>query len=129
MTHEWEDPDLHRKFEAVRDQDKAMTPAFEDVWQGSLRLSRNPRRPRLIIRAFAAAVVVLTAAIVVFWWNRSPRPVDSGIEVQLSEWRASTDFLLKTPGSDLLNRIPEVPSFSSHQILQSLSQNRREKTP
>ena len=129
MTRESEDLKLRRKFEAVREQDKAMTPAFEEVWRRSLRLSRNRHRPRLTIRASAVAVVVLTTAIAVLWWNRSPKPVDSGKEVRLSEWKASTDFLLKTPGSDLLNRIPEIPSFSSHQILQSLSQNRREKTP
>jgi hypothetical protein len=51
----------------------------------------------------AALLIVVAAAFLV----RVPKeePVET---VPISEWRAPTDFLLRTPGSELLMELPRI---------------------
>jgi len=57
-------------------------------------------RPRPYLR-FAFALLLLIALAVVMIPRRPPQPA-------LSAWRAPTDFLLQTPGRELLHSVPDL---------------------
>ena len=84
---------LREAFVALRQQEAASAPRFDRT-----RRSRAPRSltPRL---AFAA-MVLITVAVVVF---RPQKPHPS-----ITAWKAPTDFLLQTPGRDLLTSVPDL---------------------
>jgi hypothetical protein len=84
---------LRDAFGALRRQEAASAPRFD-----RMRRARAPRSltPRL---AFAA-MVLITVAVVVF---RPEKPQPS-----ITAWKAPTDFLLQTPGRELLQSTPEL---------------------
>src|SRR4029078_11327141 len=58
--------------------------------------------------------------MVMLWPVRKSEFPKSGAELQLSEWMAPTDFLLATPGQELLDRVPEIPSVRALEVLELL---------
>jgi hypothetical protein len=94
-----EDRALRELFEeAHRNEDP---PSFQQTWRAALR----PRSPRRIWWGFASALGA-SAALLILWTARpTPRP-PSGQEIQQVEWTAPLDFLLETPGSELLHTVP-----------------------
>lgn len=63
-------------------------------------LSRRPSRLRAgSTLAFAALLLIVLAVVMVP--RRPPQPT-------ISAWRAPTDFLLQTPGRELLNSVPDL---------------------
>ena len=55
------------------------------------------------VRGFAFAAIVLLIAIGVAIFPRHPKQQPS-----LSAWRAPTDFLLQTPGRELVQSVPDL---------------------
>ena len=96
---------LRKQFQALRATEAGSAPAFEV----SMRPARVRRRPWLRLGVATAAA----AAVVWFFATRdssSPYPIDTAT----ASWSAPTDFLLHTPGSDLLTGLPRVgPENSS----------------
>ncbi len=97
------DPDLRERFEALRREEEAQAPAF------AVPGARSRRPPPLPAWAAAAALVIVAGAAL--WWllpradeNAAPLLVDWSATV----WRAPTDFLLETPGRDLLRTVPTL---------------------
>jgi negative regulator of sigma E activity len=84
---------LQQAFDALRQQEAASAPRFD-----RMRRARAPRSlaPRL---AFAA-MVLITVAVIVF---RPQKPQPS-----ITAWKAPTDFLLQTPGRELLTSVPDL---------------------
>lgn len=109
--------ELRRRFAELRDADREGAPDFvhtydracmDPIWrlQGNLgRKSRSSRRPRLRVRRLvigAAAAVVLAVLI-----NRA-RSLSPEVTPEVASWRAPTDVLLDTPGSELLGTMPAL---------------------
>ena len=111
--------ELRRRFAELRDTDRESAPTFAQTY-GRARTDRttraqespdkhawSARRPRLRVRplAIAAAAAVLIVAV---WMarERSLSPREGNPEI--ATWRAPTDVLLDTPGSELLGTMPAL---------------------
>ncbi len=98
-----QESELVKRFASLRRRDSLRTPSFDAV------LGRARRRPtaRFLGTVAAAAGVIAFAALAVFevsghraaQWVDRPTP-------GLTNWHASTDFLLDTPGAALLHSVP-----------------------
>jgi hypothetical protein len=114
-----DDNDLRRRFAALRRAEAPHAPDFERL------LSRPvaPRPPRAAARAgLAALAAVLVAALGLTLYRSAPRPVVPPAAREpapaaaptpadlpsLARWRAPTDFLLATPGRELLYTLPRI---------------------
>ena len=106
---EAEDPDLRRRFAALRNEDAQDTPDFAPLWrQAQARRGRRPRRfaSWLIVAAGIAALLLATV-------GRHPHstpasPAGTSAMPSLSQWRPSTDFLLRTPALEVLTTVPTL---------------------
>lgn len=97
--------ELRRRFAELREDDGKRTPTFARLYaRGPARRSwRAMFRPRLL--AIGAAAAVATAAVLTAHARSSP--VREGTP-PISTWRAPTDILLRTPGSELLSEMPAL---------------------
>ena len=85
------DDQLRNAFAELRRAETARIPAFRIH-------GRRGRRPHMRL---AFAVVLLIVLAVVMIPRRPPQP-------SISAWRAPTDFLLQTPGRELLTSVPDL---------------------
>jgi hypothetical protein len=98
MTPE-DDRELAAAFAELRREEEARTRPFDEV----VRRARSARGIRLLpARPLWLAAAVALAVLSVWLWApvREPRP--SAALPPLAEWRSPTEFLLATPGRDLL---------------------------
>lgn len=108
------DPDLARRFEELRRSDDLGAPAFRSV-RDRADAARAGSRPVRASRAWILFAGVTAAAAVTLLFLRPGvrRPAPARGEVALAlavtEWRSPTRFLLETPGSELLERLPDSP--------------------
>ena len=106
------DREIARLFEEQRRADEAAAPAFREL----LARPRARRAPlaRWIRRpALAAAAVAVVAAALLLRRPPPPRAPESAlpaVATTLASWKAPTDFLLQTPGAELLGRLPVLVS-------------------
>ncbi|MBI4503555.1 MAG: hypothetical protein HY700_20635 [Gemmatimonadetes bacterium] len=104
MKDSMDDQELSARFRSLRREEAAQAPPFA-VPERPL-VSSWPR----LLRA-AAAIGLLVGAGATTLWLRQRR--DTAARNQLALYRASTwvvptDFLLETPGTDLLRRVPQI---------------------
>jgi hypothetical protein len=107
VTKAGDDRELSRLFDELRRSDEASAPAFRSVLS---RPRTRPRRPWLSLLRVATAVVLLGLIGVVVRLARRPTP-ETRLEATartLTRWKAPTDSLLRTPGSELLTSIPRL---------------------
>ncbi len=91
------DDRLHAAFRELRRDETAHVPPFNRLW-------RVPVRSRPLTRlAFALVLIVIAAVSMVPILRRHRAP-----QTSITEWRAPTDFLLKTPGQELLSSVPDL---------------------
>jgi len=103
------DRDLRERFERLRAEDARGAPSFSALLQRGR--SRVPAaRVSRLRPILALAAVLALAALLVSPRRTAPPSVPSTPPLALDHWRAPTDFLLDTPGRQLLG---EVPSFGS----------------
>lgn len=95
-----DDADLRQAFAVLRREEAKAAPAFEIV-----RARPSPRR--LAPLGGLLAAVSVTAAILGIVARRSDPPPPM---VSMEQWIAPTDFLLDTPGRDILETIPRIGS-------------------
>jgi len=86
---------MHDLFHRLRDEDLARVPPFHVAAR-----SKRAWRPLL---AAAAALVIVVLGILAFHHRRPP------VTESIVTWKAPTDFLLRTPGSELLSTVPQIP--------------------
>jgi hypothetical protein len=94
---------LRARFRALADQEAADAPAFS---RERIEAHRALARARRVWRTTSATIVVgVAAAVMLIAWPRTPP-----LEFDLSgvSWYTPTDFLLDTPGSELLRSIPAI---------------------
>lgn len=96
-----DDRDLRDAFARLRESDLRHTPRFR------MPCARPRPRTRMIP---AIAVTLLLVALTLAYLIRRPERPDHSIAVQtpISAWRAPTDFLLRTPGSELTSSVPTI---------------------
>ena len=118
-----DETEIRRRFAQLREADRESTPGFAQTYERarSRRSSRAIPRVRPLVIGAAAAVVI--AAI----WLASARsfshPTATPPIEAIAAWRAPTDALLQTPGSELLGAMPALSESVLDKMI-SLPSNR-----
>jgi hypothetical protein len=95
-----DDRELTAAFSALRREEQEQFPAFAEVvrrGRARSRRSASSGHPRLLWAAAAAIVLAVLAAWLGLRLQAPAAPAPS-----LAEWRSPTDFLLETPGQEIL---------------------------
>jgi hypothetical protein len=111
------DRELARRFEELRREDLLAAPDFGTLLARPPARGDSRRRRRLHLRPVpawlaAGAVVGLVGLVGVALRvpsARSSHPSPDG-SVTIAAWKSPTDFLLDTPGRQLLDELPEPPA-------------------
>lgn len=96
------DETLRGRFAALRREDEQHAPEFAGLWRTR---ARPPRRRNYWLATAACAVAIL--AVLFLLRSIQPRPEVNTI-ASITEWKAPTDFLLETPGRELLRTVPSL---------------------
>jgi len=99
-----DESDLRKAFAALRREDATEAPAFEAL----LARARPPggRRGLLPLLGGLAAVSAVAVVLAVMA-GRRPGPAPSPA-ASIEQWIAPTDFLLRTPGYEILQTTPRI---------------------
>ena len=100
--------EIRQRFAQLREADRESAPDFAQTYARarSRRRTRAIHRVRPVVIA-AAAAVVLAAIRLVNTRSFSSVPATPTIAT-IAAWRAPTDVLLRTPGSELLGEMPAL---------------------
>ena len=112
------DNTLRRRFAALRRDEEQYAPEFAGLWyaragarrQGKARVGtrRWVARAGTQARWFAATACALIALLAFFWIRSAQRLAEEKTVASITDWKAPTDFLLETPGRELLRTVPEI---------------------
>lgn len=99
-----DDRELRKLFAQLKDEDRGHTPSFRAP---VMKVASRWILPARV--ALAAAIVVI--AVVLARPDQTPRTaMRPAVDLGTTAWRSPTDFLLNTPGSELLRSVPSVGS-------------------
>jgi len=100
-----DDSEIRHRFAQLRESDRERAPSFAQTYgRARRRFGAMPRVPPL---AIAMAATVFIAAV----WLANTRSVSRPTPTPtIATWRAPTDVLLRTPGSELLGTMPALGS-------------------
>ena len=101
-----EESDLRERFARLRAEERAGVPRFE--WE-----PRGGKR-RVAWRLIAATAALLLAVIATITIRSRPTRFsdsDRAAVRSVAEWHPPTDFLLRTPGSEMLTTTPRIPDL------------------
>jgi hypothetical protein len=100
-----DDSELRRRFAQLREADGERAPSFAQTY-GRARARRSWRAAlRMRPLAIGAAAAVAIAAV---WLAHERSFSSSAVTPTIATWRAPTDVLLRTPGSELLGAMPAL---------------------
>ena len=99
-----DDTDLRNRFAELRREEEARTPGFR--LPSPRGVASRLRLGRLVALAASLAVSVACVFLVRLMWR--PEQLPGKPAVSLTEWKAPTDFLLETPGRELLRTVPAI---------------------
>ncbi len=100
-----EDRDLRELFRKLRQEDQQSAPSFRKIWTTSVSRQSHPRP---LLRFAVAVSVFLLFGLSIYLVERAmiqTAPQTAPVYT-FSEWKAPTDFLLQTPGRELLQSAP-----------------------
>jgi hypothetical protein len=99
---------LRNRFVRLREQELQQVPVFASLWGRRSRLQPD----KVLWFAAVGCVLILVAAILLL---RSERPNrEEASMVSITEWKAPTDFLLETPGREILQTVPEIGKWRGY---------------
>ncbi len=122
-----EDKDLRERFAALRREDEAQAPDFV-----VLTARRRPRSVGKFVGVAAFVVAIVVGVILLRPVPRKPEQGTGGNIASIAEWKAPTDFLLETPGRELLRSVPTIGSsrdYSQSSGMQKRPQVRKQALP
>jgi hypothetical protein len=99
-----EDRDLQARFAELRRQDASQALEF-----ARLTHRRGAERKPFPLRKLAVAVACI-AIVALMVARLRPRPPLAPVP-SLTEWKSPTDFLLQTPGRELLKTVPQFGAW------------------
>lgn len=108
-----DDSDLRRLFEEAREADEASAPDFRRTRHRAAEGQATSRRPRWGLIALPAAAALAVGLGLLLAGRGSDMPSREAVPPEVSaltldEWTAPTDFLLETPGRELLGSFPPI---------------------
>jgi hypothetical protein len=97
------DDRLREAFRDLSREESAHVPPFEHLWRTAAPGCPDSGGPLSSTRTMALTLLILIviALAIVPALHRKETP-------SITEWRAPTDFLLKTPGQELLSSVPDL---------------------
>jgi hypothetical protein len=108
MTNRDDDEtDLRRAFAALRREDTEEAPSFEALLAGAHAVRGRRRGSVAPLLSGLVAASVAAAALAVLTRHPTPAP-----RASLEQWTAPTDFLLKTPGREILETVPRFGALA-----------------
>lgn len=107
MTTQDTNSDLREMFSALKEEDRQLGASFRTVFGRSRLRRRETSRKWVAAASLAAAGAVIVVTLVNTINRASPKPWMHP-SLSATSWRAPTDFLLETPGRDLLGGIPSL---------------------
>ena len=112
MKQDLPDPELKQLFTDLRRQDERRAPSFGSTCHTALeRQSATPagapRFLRLAVPAALIVVAVVTSSLVIGRKNSGSQAALT-LSFAIAEWQSPTDFLLRTPGDELMRTLPEL---------------------
>jgi len=122
-TDDTQDKDLRGRFAALRSEEAAETPEFSLPGSGGVHL--RPRRWGTLRVTVAAFLVAMVAALGLRLIPRKPERNMTSV-ASLTEWKASTDFLLETPGRELLETVPVIGAWPGFSTISEPGKKRRQ---
>ncbi len=102
MNDDSGDNDLRARFGELRKEVSSNAPGFKVPSVAT----RRKRRVRWIPAAGGLAAAAVAAVLVLFYEGNPPPVYDPGLGSVV--WTAPTDFLLETPGRNLLRSVPRI---------------------
>jgi hypothetical protein len=96
-----DDSDLRRAFAVLRREEARAAPTFEAV---RARAHGGPRRLAPLVGVLVGACVAVAILGIIVLDRSAPPPPLAAME----HWIAPTDFLLDTPGSELVRTVPRI---------------------
>ena len=106
------DDELRGCFTVLRCEEEQSVPKFASLWGGRSRIQRG----KGLWFAAAACALIAVGAILLL---RSERNKNEVSMVSIMEWKAPTDFLLETPGREILQTVPEIGKWQGYTLATS----------
>jgi hypothetical protein len=97
------DPDLRSRFAELRQAEQHHVGEFQAFLR---RMSPRTGRVRTIPWFAISAALTILIAVIAFSVRPSGRRELTCPQVSITEWKSSTDFLLRTPGEEILQTVP-----------------------
>jgi hypothetical protein len=101
------DDDLRARFAALRREEEVKAPPFalprSDFAARGLRWSAGT-----LIAGAVCAITIMVAVVLLQLMPSAPRGITSLPLASLSQWKSPTDFLLETPGREMLRSVPAI---------------------
>ena len=97
--------EIRSRFAQLRESDRVRAPSFAQIY-GRTRARRSSRATPRVRPLLIDALVAVVIGAVLLWHSQSSSP--STATETIATWRAPTDVLLRTPGSELLGAMPEL---------------------
>jgi len=118
-----DDREIRDRFAQLREGDRERAPSFAQIYGRGRARRRSGAMLRVRPLVIGAAAAVLIAAV----WLANARPFSSiahaSAMATIAAWRAPTDILLRTPGSELLGAMPALTESVLDKMI-SLPSNR-----
>jgi hypothetical protein len=102
---------LRRRFAVLRREEERHAPEFATLWKAQTGARRRK------VRWVAASACALIALLALFWIRSAQRRPDDKTVASITEWKAPTDFLLETPGRELLRAVPEIGQWHVYTVM------------
>ena len=103
-----DETEIRQRFAQLREDDRESASSFAQIYGRGRARRRLGAMPRVRPFVIAAAASVVIAAI----WLANARSVSRSTTTptiaNIAAWRAPTDILLRTPGSELLGAMPAL---------------------
>jgi hypothetical protein len=97
---------LHERFAELRAEERRAVPRFDAM--------PRERRRRVAWRMIAVTTTLLLVVIISVTIRPHPTKFsdsDRAAARSVAEWQPPTDFLLRTPGSEMLTSTPRIPDL------------------
>lgn len=101
-----DESDIRERFADLRAEERAFIPRFD--W---MRHRRRPYVAWRMIAVTAALLLVVIATILVRAPSTEFSASDRAAVRSVADWHPPTDFLLRTPGSEMLTTTPHIPDL------------------
>jgi hypothetical protein len=101
------DQDLRDRFSELRKEEEAQAPEFARLLKARAEQVRRWSPAYVAATALSLAITIAAA----LWLVHGPWRTRQGMQApvaSITAWKSPTDFLLETPGSEMLRNMPEL---------------------